>query len=159
MDRYSFDINKLNNKITEQQKKVYKLADVSDRIEKVAFDIVRFRENEDTTQLWKIEESADGPVIVAVYEDASLKAEASLKNRDWNAISDKQSNVNVFYKGDPIAKISASKMGIPSDEVPLLCRWLPEKLANDTSFRKNLIKDINKDVRDLILSKYPELQG
>ena len=157
MDKHSVDFNKLDQ--TVNSKRVYKLADVSDKIEKVAFDVVRFRDNDDTPELWRIEDSVDGPVIVAMYDEGEkqLTAEASAPT-EWNAIAD-GSDVNIFYKGEALTRIASSSVGVPSDEVSLLCRWLPDKLAADDSFRKVLFKDMSKETRELVFSKYPELKG
>ena len=156
MDKYSVDFTNLNKKINSP--KSYKLADVQHLLVKVAFDVVRFRENEDTTQLWQIEDSVDGPVIVAMYDgiaEESLTAEASVK--DWDVIADGEAGANVFYKGEAIKRIAAADMGI--DDVHLLCRWLPDKLASDESLRSSLLKDMSTESRKLLLSKYPELRG
>lgn len=157
MDKFLVNFNTLDTKINGP--KVYKLADVQDKIQKVAFDIVRFRDNEDTEQLWRIEDSADGPVIVAMYENSQEEgkvAEASAKS-EWAAVADSSTHVNVLYKGEAIKTIAASTMGL--DDVHLLCRWLPKKLASDSGFRSALVKDIPKESRELLLSKYPELRG
>ena len=157
MDRFLVDFTKLDTKMNGP--KVYKLADVQHKIQKVAFDIVRFRDNEDTDQLWRIEESVDGPVIVAMYEsfhEDSKIAEASAKS-DWGAIADSETHVNVLYKGEAVKTIAASKLGV--EDVHLLCKWLPKKLSSDSGFRTALVKDIPRESRDLLLSKYPELRG
>ena len=89
MDKFTVDFTNLDKKING--KKVYKLSDVNHIIRKVAFDVVRFTQNEDTEKLWKIEDSADGPVIVAMYDDDSegLTVTASDKTfTDWKVIAD-----------------------------------------------------------------------
>lgn len=161
MDKFNIDFSKLDKIMNSP--KVYKLADVKDKIEKVAFDIVRFRDNEDTEQLWRVEETVDGPVIVAMYDSDdmvsnSIVSEASQKTH-WAAVSDKFANVNVFYKGDPITKFAASKMGIPDSEVGILCKWLPKKLASDHDLRMSLLKDLSESARELLVEKYPEITG
>ena len=160
MDKFLVDFTKLDTKMNGP--KVLKLADVQDKIQKVAFDVVRFRDNADTDQLWRIEDSNDGPVIVAMYDTEQLAdegkvAEASASSSGWDAIADSASSVNVFYKGEAIKRIAASDVGI--DDVSLLCRWLPEKLASDQGFRSALVSDMPKESRDFLLSKYPELKG
>lgn len=159
MDKFLVDFTKLDTKVNGP--KVFKLADVQDRIQKVAFDVVRFRDNADTDQLWKIEDSSDGPVIVAMYDselaDEVKVAEASASGSDWGAIADSATSVNVFYKGEAVKRIVASDVGI--DDVSLLCRWLPTKLASDKGFRSSLVSEMSKESRDFLLSKYPELKG
>jgi len=156
MDKYSVDFTNLDNKYNGT--KSYKLADVQHLIVKVAFDVVRFRENEDTTQLWKIEDSVDGPVIVAMYdsvEETVLTAEASAS--EWEVIADGESGANVFYKGEAIKRIATTDVGL--NDIHLLCRWLPNKLASDASLRSSLIKDMAEESKNFLLVKYPELRG
>jgi len=159
MDKFLVDFTKLDTKVNGP--KVFKLADVQDKIQKVAFDVVRFRDNADTDQLWRIEDSNDGPVIVAMYDsemaDEGKVAEASVSGSDWGAIADSETSVNIFYKGEAIKRVAASDVGI--DDVNLLCRWLPEKLASDKGFRSALVSDMSEESRDFLLSKYPELKG
>ncbi len=157
MDKYSVDFTDLNKKFSA--KKVHKLSDVQHLLVKVAFDVVRFRENEDTAQLWRIEESVDGPVIVAMYDQADSPAmlvQASAES-DWQVIADGETGANIVYKGEAIKRVTAASVGI--DDVHLLCRWLPAKLSSDESFRNSLIKDMSLESRKLLLSKYPELRG
>lgn len=153
MDKFAVDFTQLDKKINAPR--VYKLSDVQDRIQKVAFDVVRFRDNDDTEQLWRIEESVDGPVIVAMYSSDEPKiAEASV--REWSAIVDSNNTAHILYKGEALKKITASA---EINDVYLLCSWLPAKLASDKEFRNSFINDISPDSRDLLLSKYPELKG
>lgn len=157
MDKYSVDFTNLETKITRP--KAYKLADVQHLIQKVAFDVVRFRENEDTAQLWKIEESADGPMIVAMYDSVETEKVAEASVKEWDAVADGSSNINIFYKGEAVKKVAASDMGFSSDEIPMMCRWIPAKLASDSQLRSALLKDMSSETREMLLSKYPELRG
>lgn len=155
-DKFTVDFDRLTNTLLPQ-KKAYRLADVSDRIERVAYDLVRFRDNADTDQLWKIEESVDGPVIVALYgEDGGLKtAEASVKT--WDVIPDKKA-VHVFYKNEPLLSLSAEELGIPVEEFGILRRWLPRKLEADQGLQKTLLSKIASSGRELIAQRFPELR-
>ena len=161
MDKYSVDFSHLDNKINSP--KVHKLADVQDRIEKVAFDVVRFKDSDDTPQLWRIEDSADGPVIVSMYDaavDSKVASEgkvAEASDGSWKAIASSDDSVHVIYKGEAIKRIACKDAGI--SDAGLLCRWLPEKLASDKGFVKSLLSDIPKQSREDIYSKYPELRG
>jgi hypothetical protein len=158
MDKYSIDFTNLDKQINKP--KVYKLADVKHKIKKIAFDVVRFTSGEDTAQLWKIEESADGPVIVAMYDAVPSDnkiSEASVK--EWSAMADNSLNINIFYKGEAIKKIAASDMGFTNDDVPLMCRWLPNRLASNSELRSALLKGVPEESRNFLFSKYPELRG
>jgi hypothetical protein len=138
------------------QEKSYKLSDVQNRIEKVAYDLVRFRDNADTEQLWKIEERPDGPVIVALYgNDGSLMTE-SVKETDWSAIPDKTA-MHIFYKGEPIVALSSKELGVPVEEFSLVKRWLPKKLSNDESLQKALFNKMSVACKKSVINRFPEL--
>lgn len=156
MDKYSVDFTNLETKIDSP--KAYKLADVKHLIQKVAFDVVRFRENEDTQQLWKIEDSADGPMIVAMYDSVETEKVAEASAKEWDAVVDGSSNINIFYKGEAVKKIASADVGTESD-VTMMSRWIPSKLASDSNFRSALLKDMSSETREMLLSKYPELKG
>jgi hypothetical protein len=127
-EKFTIDFQHLDNRLGKPTK--YKLADVQDRIEKVAYDLVRFRDNDDTPQLWKINKTDEGEVIVALYnEEDSLKAQS-----DWEAIPDKTA-MQVFYKGEHITSLTESDMGIPAAEFGTVKSWLPKKLASDESLQ------------------------
>jgi hypothetical protein len=153
-DKFTIDFNSLDN--TLAQEKSYKLSDVQNRIEKVAYDLVRFRDNADTEQLWRIEERPDGPVIVALYgNDGSLMAE-SVKETEWNAIPDKTA-MHIFYKGEPIVALSSKELGIPVEEFPLVKSWLPKKLSSDESLQKALFNKMSIACRNSVINRFPEL--
>ena len=148
-------INFSNLEQTISKKKVYKLADVQDKIEKVAFDVVRFVDSQDIDNLWQIQNCHDGDYIVAMYDD-TLKSEASLKS-DWQCLTS-SSDVSVFYKGYPVAKLAAQDIGIPKEEINLVKRYLPNKLASDKGFaNKMIVSYLSKDQRNDLYTKFPEL--
>jgi hypothetical protein len=156
MERFSVDYGKLVQKV--DQPKAYRLNDVKDRIERVAFDVVRFRDNEDTDMLWKIEERADGPVIVALYDDSTgaLKSKSNSENK-WETLADKTAgNIHVYYKGEPIAKFAASDMGIPREDLGLLVKWLPNKLAEDSEL-VGFVMSKSGEGKGMIIKRHPEL--
>lgn len=154
-EKFTVNFDNLSQTLLPQRS--YRLADVQDRIEKVAYDLVRFRENEDTDQLWKIQEGTDGPVIVALYgDDGGLSVESTEKN-DWGALPDK-SAMHIYYKGEPLVSLSSDEMGIPADEFNVVCRWLPKKLASDDGLQKELFSKIASRSRELICERFPELR-
>jgi hypothetical protein len=63
MPKFSVDYSGLENKI---YKKAYRLADVKDQLETVAFDIVRFKDNDKGAELWQVQSADDGDYIVAL---------------------------------------------------------------------------------------------
>lgn len=134
-DRFGIDLGTLEAGLIS--KKAYPLSAVSDRIEKVAFDVVRFQDDDGNTSLWQVQDSNNGPVIVALYDDPDeMRAESS-----WEAIPDKHANIHIYNKGEPIARFACAKIGVETSEINTACRWLPEKLADD-SFREKLFKHI-----------------
>jgi hypothetical protein len=156
-DKFTVDFDHLTQTLLPQ-KRAYRLADVEDRIERVAYDLVRFRDNADTDQLWKIEQGTDGdPVIVALYgEDGSLKTSESSTKKDWDAIPDKKA-VHIFYKGEALVSLSAQELGIPAEEFGLVRRWLPRKLETDSGLQKALLSKVASSGRALIAQRFPEL--
>ena len=156
-DKFTVDFDHLTQTLFPE-KRAYRLADVENRIERVAYDLVRFRDNADTDQLWKIEESVDGPVIVAIYgDDGGLKTSESDIKRDWEAIPDKKA-MHVFYKGEPLASFSSEELGIPVAEFGVLRRWLPRKLEASQDMQKALLSKVVSSGRELIAQRFPELR-
>ena len=140
------------------KKKTIRLADVQDRIEKVAFDVVRFVDADNLDKLWVVKDEGGHKVLVALYDEGDeVVKEASAKV--WNAIPDKLGNVTVYYKSQPITKIAVSSFGIPKEDVNVVCRSLPNLLATDGSFLQSMLKTLDASDRDMLLSKHPELIG
>lgn len=163
MNKFSVDFDKLVNNFPQKEKQVYRLSDVKDKIEKVAFDVVRFRDNKDTDMLWKIEDTNDGPVIIALYEEdtGSLSASASKEQvkKDWETITDKKTaSLHIFYKSEPVLRIKAAEAGVPSEELDLFARWLPIKLQADESFQLEILKKMASESRDIFVKNNPEFK-
>lgn len=133
-------------------KRTYKLSEVKDRIEKVAFDIVRFKDEDKGAELWQVMSAEDGDYIVALYDDEEPTKTASV----WQV----QKNANALqfsYKGAPIVKIAANKLGIPENEISLATRYLPEKLARNKVLVNALLSELTEPAKKMVYSKYPEL--
>jgi hypothetical protein len=154
-DKFTINFDHLAERVVPQQ--TYRLRDVEHRIERVAYDLVRFRENEDTDQLWKIEDGSDGPVIVALYGDdgSLLKTESSTK-KVWEVIPDKTA-MHFYYKGEPLVSLSSEQLGIPESEFNIAGRWIPQKLASDERFQELLLNTVNRAGRVHIAQRFPEL--
>ena len=151
-DKFTIDFDSLAQRVLP--KRAYRLADVENRIERVAYDLVRFRDNEDTDQLWKVQEGPEGPVIVALYgDDGSLTTQSQ---KDWEAVPDKTA-MHIYYKGEPIISLGANDLGIPAEEFGIARRWLPTKLAESEDLQKLLLGKATKPVRKLIAQRFPEL--
>jgi hypothetical protein len=150
MPKFNLDYSKLDNKI---YKKAYKLSEVQDKIEKVAFDIVRFKENDAAANLWQIQNADDGDYIIAIYNP-----EDTIKKSEWEVNVLKTANaVEVSYKGDPIVRVSASKLGIPPQELNQVESYLPAKLAENKKLVKSLLNELSVSAKNAVLNKYPEL--
>ena len=151
-DKFSVNFDQVSQSILP--KNTYRLSDVEHKIEKVAYDMVRFRDNQDTDQLWKVKETADGPVIVALYgDDGQMTAESKT---DWDAVPDKKA-MHIFYKGEPLVSFSSADLGIPTEEFSIVRRWLPKKLASDVGLQKELFSKIPACSRVAIAKRFPEL--
>lgn len=149
--------NDLNYSSLENQvyKKAYKLSDVKDRLESVAFDIVRFKDSDNCADLWQVHSADDGDYIVAMYEqDEEQKKIASI----WNVtISKIAGDLHISYKGDPLVRIASSKLGIPKDQLSKITEYLPAKLATNKKLVKALLNELSGSVKKEVLVKYPEL--
>ena len=157
MDKFSLDYNKLTN--TLNKRKAYRLEDVKDKIEKVGFDVVRFRDNNDTDMLWKVEDTPDGPIIVALYDDetGALKT-ASGHSSDWSVIEDKK-RLHVFYKKDPMVSLAANDFNMSEEDFAFVSRWLPDKLASDEEYQAQVLSLAGSEGVAYIENNYPELRG
>jgi hypothetical protein len=151
-----FDVDYLNLDQQLTQPKYFNYSDVKDRLVKVAFDIVKFRESDAIDGLWQIQQTNDGEIIVATYEDEVVKqASATI---DWEARANATGNsVTVFYKGEPVTKFATVQYGIPAEDAHLVCKYVPEKLASNVDFRKKMLNELSNDDRLELLKKFPEL--
>lgn len=154
MDNFSVDFETLQNNI--DKKKIYKLSDVQHRLEKVAFDVVRFNDSNDNIDgLWKIEHSDDGDYIVAMYDNM----ENNEKTSSWDTILDKHANINIFYKNTPITKIATDKLNILSSDVEFMCKYLPASLNSNEKLASALLKDLPLKKRMELVEKHQELKS
>jgi hypothetical protein len=156
MAKFSIDYQELSNSVSHAHKEVFKLSDVEHRLEKVAFDVVRFKDGK-PDELWQIQNSDDGDYIVARYESDEPKVEAKTASGWDTLVGESSGDINIFYKGQPITKMAASKLGISSEDLNTVKRFLPAKLASDKSFVKALLTTLDEASRDAILKLYPEL--
>lgn len=155
MDKFSVDYSYLEKQV--EGKQVFKLSDVKDRIEKVAFDVVRFKDSDDEkiAGLWQIQSCDDGEFIVAMYEEPKDKP---IEVSSWKVASDTSGrHLSIFYKNTPIAKVAAASLGVPQDEVSLVCRYLPKLLETNKNLVSSLLVDLPRSQRESITEKYPEL--
>lgn len=153
MSKFSLDYDNLEQKV---YKKAYKLSDVKNRIERVAFDVVRFSDGDETSKLWQVQSADDGDYIVALYDEQDEAAKVASSN--WEVALNKTSSmIDVYYKGDPIVRVAASKLGIPANELAFVSRYLPKKLAENKKLATALLNEAGENVRQELYKKYPEL--
>jgi hypothetical protein len=146
----SIDYSGLANKI---YKKAYKLSDVKDQLETVAFDVVRFKDSDKSADLWQVQSADDGDYIVALYQ-----TEEEVKTALWEVSLNKTAgDLQISYKGDPLVRMSAGKLGIPYSEFYKVEEYLPSKLASNKRLVKALLNELPESAKKEVLSKYPEL--
>jgi hypothetical protein len=152
MPKFSIDYSGLA-KLT---KKAYRLSDVKDQLETVAFDIVRFKDGDKGAELWQVQSADDGDYIVALYDEDEVEKTASAN--PWGVFVSKNGNeVQISYKGDPLVRLASSKLGIPSSELHKAEQYLPEKLATNKKLVKALLSELSEAARHEVSKRYPEL--
>lgn len=152
MPKFSIDYSGL----AQLTKKAYRLADVKDQLETVAFDVVRFKDGDKGADLWQIQSADDGDYIVALYEDEEVEKTASAN--PWGVFVTKNGHdLQISYKGDPLVRLASSKLGIPSTELHKAEQYLPEKLAANKKLVKALLSELSEAARQEVSRRYPEL--
>lgn len=151
MSKNSIDYSSLENKI---YKRAYRLSDVKDRIETVAFDVVRFKDSDNSADLWQVQNAEDGDYIVAMYQPDEEEKTAAL----WGvSVSKAAGDLHISYKGDPVVRVASAKLGIPRSELSKIEEYLPAKLAANKKLVKALLNELTGSAKKEVLNKYPEL--
>lgn len=141
--------------LTKLNKKAYRLADVKDQIEKLAFDIVRFKDKDKGADLWQVQSADDGDYIVALYSEPD---DDMVKEAAWQvSVSQNGQDLHIAYKGDPLLRLASSKLGIPPNELHQAEEYLPNKLASNKKLVKALLRELPEAARLETLKRYPEL--
>lgn len=153
MSKHSIDYSALDSKIN---KKMYRLEDVRDRIEKVAFDVVRFRDDDNGANLWQIQSSDEGDYIVSLYDNSEDNIKVASVKTDWEIVPVRE-QLQFFYKGDPVLKTAASSIGLSKDDLGNISRYLPKKLAENKKLVTLILNQADGASKQRILNKYPEL--
>ena len=63
MNKFAVDYNSLESELTPRPQ-YFRYDDVKDRLRKVAFDVVRFKDGDDISGLWQIQQTDEGEVIL-----------------------------------------------------------------------------------------------
>lgn len=151
MSKYQLDYSKLENKL---YKRAYRLSDVKDQLETVAFDIVRFKDADKGADLWQVQSADDGEYIVALYQPDEEKIATPV----WDVrVSKTAGDLQISYKGAPLVRVSASRLGIPRSELSKVEEYLPSKLASNKKLVHALLKELPESTKKEVLNKYPEL--
>lgn len=151
MSKFSINYSSLETKI---YKKAYRLADVQDQLETVAFDVVRFKDGDKGADLWQVQSADDGDYIVSLYQSDEEEKTAAL----WEvAIMRTAGELQVSYKGDPIVRVASARLGIPRSELHKVPDYLPSKLAKNKKLVKALLNEMPVSAKNEVLKKYPEL--
>jgi hypothetical protein len=156
VNKYSVDFGVLEQRL-EPQKPVYKYADVKHRLVKVAFDVVRFMDTDNIDGLWQIKNTEDGDVIVAMYDDATSDQEKMASN--WSALPDMAGDINLFYKNDPVTKVSLAKIAMTGEDPDSVCSTLASKLSTNQKLLASLLSGLTTHEREELLTAHPELKG
>jgi hypothetical protein len=141
-----------SNVFSVVDKTSFKLSDVKDRLEKVAFDIFRMKDG-DPDELWEVQSADDGSYIVCKYTDEALEPKTA-SAKTWEVLNN-SNQLHIFYKGTPITKISLDTLS--TNEISTVSRFLPKKLASDKVFVKALLNSVSDSEKQNILKSYPEL--
>lgn len=158
MNKFAVNYNDVKTQLN--QKKKYRLADVKDRLQKVAFDVVRFVDSDKLDDLWKVERDGDDEYIVAMYDDQVLTSEASsVPVNDWKVLPDKVGNIHVFYKEAPIKKISLASLNISQEDAYSTCKLVKEKLASSQTFLRKFVNELTETERDSLAEVNPTILG
>lgn len=152
MSKHTVDYSALAQQLV---KKAYKLSDVKDQLETVAFDVVRFKDGDKAAQLWEVQSADDGDYIVALYNDEEENAKTA---NDWSVVCTKTAGLlQVSYKGDPLVSLPFTKLGIPRDQLGKVPQYLPEKLTSNKKLVKALLNELSAEAKAEVFKKYPEL--
>jgi hypothetical protein len=154
MSKNNIDYSGLLAQITQITKKAYKLSDVKDQLETVGFDVVRFKDGDKGAELWEVQPADDGDYIVALYDEDENTKTAS----NWSVVITKTAELlQIAYKGDPLVRLSFTKLGIPREELGKVPQYLPEKLASSKKLVKALLNELSAEAKQEVYNKYPEL--
>lgn len=154
MSRFAFDFQALDQ--TMNRRKRFKLADVQDKITKVAFDVVKFHDSDDLPKgLWQVHSAEDGEFLVAMYDEPETTKEAVVN--PWSVIRNaSNTQLNIFYQNMPITKLAVDQLGLEREEAGLACETLAQKLM-DGKFAKLLLQELPLEERQAAVSRFPEL--
>ena len=140
--------------------KTYKLSEVKDKLIRVAFDIVRFKEGP-AEELWQVQEADDGNSYIIARYDTAKEEDGTVKTASsspWDVkVNDITGQINIFYKDYQVAKLAASTLGVDSSDLPSLQQYLPAKLSSDQTLVKSLLNTLSSTERYQFCRQFPEI--
>jgi hypothetical protein len=146
------DYNKLDK--TLNTPKMIKVADVQDKLEKVGFGVVRFKDDANKLNLWQVNKAEDGTeYIEALYEDK----EEVVKNSWTIEIDSFKKSATIFYKETPIKNVVFAELGFDSSEADDFKKYLPERLASNKDLVKSMVNSLDESYKNKVYNKHPEL--
>ena len=152
----SLDLAKVSQVVNGN--KSFRYSDVQNKLQKVAFDVVRFIDGSDIEGLWRIQKDDQGEYIVATY-DVEQKIEKNANTSEtWSTSVDRQDRIHVFYKDKEAKSFSSSEVNLPNTASRTIAKTLQKKLASDNSFVRQFISSLDASVRTNLFSSYPELK-
>src|SRR5271165_1510892 len=154
MANFSINYDNLHKTVST---KTYRLDDVKHRLDKVAFDIVRFKDSKDPDELWEIQSSDDGEYVVARYSEETAEVKKASQNKNWDVLVSQAGYIHLYYCGTPLAKFAATDLGLSIEDLSTVRRFLPTKLATDKAFVKALLSTLDDNIEQSILQSYPEI--
>ena len=115
---------------------------------------VRFKDSDNSADLWQVQNAEDGDYIVAMYQPDEEEKTAAL----WGVtVSKAAGDLHISYKGDPVVRVASAKLGIPRSELSKIEEYLPAKLAANKKLVKALLNELTGSAKKEVLNKYPEL--
>lgn len=153
MNKFAIDYSLLEQELDKP--KIFRYADVKDRLVRVAYDVVRFQApEEDIDGLWQIQTTDDGEVIVAMYEEGDTKiAEASRSRGNWQVVSDSGNNMHIFYKDHFVKRMASVENA--AEIAKIAC----DKLNSSPESCQLLVAELPSDQKEELFRKYPELSA
>ena len=154
MDRYRVDLDEVVGQVNAP--KIYKLASVQDKIEKLGCGVVKFVDENNKVGLWKImKDETDGTEYIAAMYDE--EPEAIITNA-WSIEKDHFSKTaTIFYKKTPVTNIVFAEIGIPETEVETFLRHLPERLAKNKEVVRAMLKSVDVNYKASLVKQFPEI--
>jgi hypothetical protein len=153
MNKHNIDYEGLSNKFNTP--KLYKLADVQDRIEHIGCGVVRFTDEANKVGLWQIQQGSNGEeYIAAMYDDV----DSDVVKHSWSIKVDRmRKSATIFYKNTPIKNVIFASLGIQDNDINNFVRFLPNKLANDKVIVAKMLNEVDENYKQKLINNFPEL--